>query len=37
METLALCFVGSSLGILGAAFAVSKHLHTFSAAMLTEG
>ena len=37
METLALCFVGSSLGILGAVFAVSKHLHTFSAAMLAEG
>ena len=37
LESLALCLAGSSLGIIGAAFAVSKHLHTFSAAMVAEG
>jgi len=37
MNSIGLCLAGSALGILGAAFAVSKHLHTFSAAMVAEG
>lgn len=37
MEGVALCLAGSTLGMLGAVFAVSKHLHTFSAAMESEG
>jgi cell division transport system permease protein len=37
MEGVALCLAGSTLGMLGAAFAVSKHLHTFSATMEAGG
>jgi len=36
-ESVALCFLGSLLGLLSAAFAVSKHLHTISNTVEDQG